>query len=250
MDGQARLGTVVMRRLEIFAALIVLTSCPAVMAEDGKRYAVLVGVKTYRHAGLPHLQYTERDVTELGDLLSKNGFHVTLLTTTVGESSPAMAPTQLNIEAALKETLDVVGKRDLVLVALAGHGLQPTGSIEQYFCPLDANPDTKASLISLAKLSQDMQNTGAGAKMLLVDACRYDPRIIGGRRGVEGDLYKLPPGASKFMAMFSCRAGERSYETEKAGGGHGLFFYYVIEGLKGKAALPDQNDVMWDSLFS
>jgi formylglycine-generating enzyme required for sulfatase activity len=144
--------------------------------------------------------------------------------------------------------LDAVGKHDLILIALAGHGLQPTGSTEQFFCPFDANPDKKANLLSLAKLSSDMQASGAGTKLLLVDACRNDPDPGRGRSGVEGNLYSLPPRASNFMAMFSCSAGQKAYETDKAGGGHGVFFHHVIEGLQGKAVIGDEKDVTWDLL--
>src|SRR5262249_43169614 len=134
------------------------------------------------------------------------------------------------------------------LIALAGHGFQAVGSSEQYFCPSDAKPDTKANLLSLAKLSQDLQESGAGAKVLLVDACRNDPVPGGGRGGVEGNLYSLPPRASNFMAMFACCAGQKAYETDMAGGGHGVFFHQVIEGLKGNAALGDSKEISWDLL--
>jgi hypothetical protein len=36
-----------------------------------RKIAVLVAVKAYNHADLPDLEFTENDVTELGDLLSK-----------------------------------------------------------------------------------------------------------------------------------------------------------------------------------
>jgi formylglycine-generating enzyme required for sulfatase activity len=217
-------------------------------AEEGKRFALLVGVKAYRHAGLEDLQYTEKDVTDLRDVLANSGFQVTLLTTTEGRADPNKAPTKANVDAVLKSMLSSVSKHDLVLVGLAGHGLQPTGSSEQFFCPFDANPDTKANLLSLAKLSQDLQESGAGSKLLLVDACRNDPDPGRGRSGVEGNLYSLPPRASNFMAMFSCCAGQKAYETDKAGGGHGVFFHHVIEGLQGKAAIGDEKDVTWDLL--
>ena len=222
------------------------------VAQDGKRFALLVGVKNYNHSGLDDLQFTERDVTELKKVLEEGGFRVTLLTTTEGKGDPSKAPTKANIDAAISKVLTGVGKHDLVLVALAGHGLQPTGSSEQFFCPFDANPDKKSNLVSLAALSQEMQSSGAGAKLLLVDACRNDPDPGRGRSGVEGNLYRLPPTASNFMAMFSCCAGQKAYETDKAGGGHGVFFFHVLEGLKGAAKDQhgEENEVTWASLSS
>jgi hypothetical protein len=48
-------------------------------------------------------------------------------------------------------------------------------------------------------------------------------------------------------ALFSCAAGQLSHETVKLGGGHGIFFHYVLEGLRGKARTHD-DDVTWDDL--
>ena len=82
----------------------------------------------------------------------------------------------------------------------------------------------------------------------MVDACRNDPDPGRGRSGVVGTRYMLPPGATNFMAMFSCSRGQKAFETEKAGGGHGVFFHHVIEGLHGKAALGGDKEVTWDLL--
>lgn len=48
-------------------------------------------------------------------------------------------------------------------------------------------------------------------------------------------------------ALFSCRAGERAFEHEKLG--HGVFFYLVLEGLKGKAKDAD-GEITFASLAS
>jgi uncharacterized caspase-like protein len=45
--------------------------------------------------------------------------------------------------------------------------------------------------------------------------------------------------------MLSCAPGERSFEHESLR--HGVFFYHVIEGLKG-AAREQGNEVTWFSL--
>jgi TPR repeat protein len=215
-----------------------------------RRFALLVGVSEYRHSELPHLQYTERDATELGKELERSGFKVTLLTTSAGKKDPSSAPTRANVEKAVAALLQNVGREAIVLVGLAGHGLQPEGSAEQFFCPADANPATKANLLPLATLARQMQDSGAGAKLLLVDACRNDPDPGRGRAGVGGNLFSLPPRASNFMALFSCCAGQKAYETERAGGGHGVFFYHVLQGLRGDAKDPYAGEVTWDSLSS
>src|ERR1043165_1002561 len=49
--------------------------------------------------------------------------------------------------------------------------------------------------------------------------------------------------------LFSCKGGQRAYESAKAGGGHGLFFHFVIEGLQGGAA-NDKGLVTWNRLVT
>ncbi len=43
------------------------------------------------------------------------------------------------------------------------------------------------------------------------------------------------------IAFFSCSEGEKAYEHADLK--HGVFFYYVIEALKGAAIAPDQTDI-------
>jgi hypothetical protein len=80
-------------------------------------------------------------------------------------------------------------------------------------------------------------------KVLLVDACRDDPDAArGSRGGITADSVRPPAGVA---ALFSCRAGERAFEHAKLG--HGVFFYHVLEGLKGKAKDAD-NEVTFAGL--
>jgi hypothetical protein len=212
--------------------------------ERPRRIAVLVGVKAYNHAELPDLEFTERDVTELGNLLRQAGYEVTLLTTTEGARDGRRKPTLANIRRELQNAFRNVTKQDTVLIGLAGHGLQPAGAKGSYFCPSDAKPKDVNTLLALAGLIDQMNDSGVGVKLLLVDACRNDPDP-GRGRGVDGSrIEALPKGVA---ALFSCSAGQRSFETKKAGGGHGVFFHFVLEGLRGKAA-KEGGEVTWSRL--
>jgi formylglycine-generating enzyme required for sulfatase activity len=76
-----------------------------------------------------------------------------------------------------------------------------------------------------------------------VDACRDDPAA--GRK-VDVDNVPRPPKGT--AALFSCASGQRAFETDKLGGkGHGLFFHFVLEGLRGEAKNLD-GEVSWDDL--
>jgi TPR repeat protein len=203
-------------------------------AEKGKKHALLVGVRKYDSIKFDTLKYTENDVEELGAILSgRGGFTaVRLLTTTRGEKNKADAPTADNVRAAVKALLAKKTRHNLLLVALAGHGIQAKvkDSDESFFCPADAQLNDTDTLISLTKLVKDLDGCGAGIKLLLADACRNEP---GAGRNVDVDtLPRLPRGTA---ALFSCKSGERAFETAKLGKGHGVFFFHVLQGLRGKA---------------
>jgi hypothetical protein len=223
-------------------ALFVLTVCPTAQAE-GKRYAVVVGVNAYDHSSLSALEYAEADAVDLAALLESRGYTVRLLTGPAGRTDPNKAPTKANIETALKATLDGCKRDDLVLVALAGHGLQFDELPGAHFCPQDAKPfaDRVDTLVSMDWVYKQLEECGAGAKLLLVDACRNDPK--GGRgRGATGAGVPAPRG---LCAVFSCSPGERAFEHKALG--HGVFFHFVLRGLKGKAYDQD-GEVTVDSL--
>jgi hypothetical protein len=214
--------------------------------DGGRKLAFLVGVKEYRHSALSNLDFPENDVTELADILKPLGFQVVVLTTTIGRTNSDLNPTVSNIREQLAKLLEKtsVGKRDLILVGLAGHGLQPDK--EAFFCPMDANPSRLKTLIGLGELLQVLDDSGVGEKLVLVDACRNDPKIRG-RRGIERvDVAALPPQTG---VLLSCAPGEFAFEHKDLGRGHGIFFYHVIEGLKGDPSARDADgEVTWDSL--
>ena len=54
----------------------------------------------------------------------------------------------------------------------------------------------------------------------------------------------MPDGVA---ARFSCRTGQLAYETDRLGKGHGIFFHYVIEGLR-KEAKNRRGEVTWNGL--
>ncbi len=212
------------------AACLVFAAAPAA-AQEGKRYAVLVGVNDYQHPKLEALKYAVNDAAELAAVLEKAGYAVTLLTDDAGKKDPKLAPTKANVEGALKAVAGGCKKGDLLLVGLAGHGLQFEGDADAYFCPSDGRPFKKEAdtLVSLKAVYEGLDGSFAGMKVLLVDACRDDPAA---GRGIGADTAPKPPQG--VAALFSCKAGQQAFEAKEYK--HGVFFYHVLTGLRGEAA--------------
>lgn len=247
--------------LVVVATGLALTQCPTAEADErpGRKLALLVGVKEYDHSLLTQLQFPENDVEELAEILRAQQFQVVLLTTAVGNANPRLNPTAENIQRELTTLLKRVGRRDLIVLGLAGHGIQPLGSDRAYFCPFDGNPTTKAgkekdapnvaafpeTLISIDETLETIGNSGIGQTVLLVDACRNDPGVRG-RRGVDRVRVQALPAET--VVLLSCSPGQFAFEHKSWGkGGHGAFFSQVIEGLRGAAA-DETGRVTWDDL--
>jgi formylglycine-generating enzyme required for sulfatase activity len=229
-------------------------------AAKGKKYALLVGVKDYRHAGLRPLKYTENDVEDLAKILRARGAgfaKVHVLTNTRGARDKGVsAPTAANIRAALEGLLRARGTHDTVLVALSGHGVQlkvkdrrGETRTKGFFCPTDADlfdeviDEAKlgrTSLLSLDWLFARLKRSGAGVKLVLMDACRDE--LAGDKSPLDAETLPRPPRGT--AALFSCSPGQKSHEIPKLR--HGVFFHFVLEGLRGRAKVEDE--VTWDDL--
>jgi formylglycine-generating enzyme required for sulfatase activity len=229
------------RLLRLLPAVLALAVTLPLVGQAGKarpgKFAVLVGINQYDHRKLGRLKYAENDVKGLGRLLAGAGYEVLLLTPAEGAKDAKRKPTKANIEARLKEVLRKCGRGDTALVALAGHGLHFEGQDDSFFCPVEGLPfkDETATLVSLKGIYAEMDKSRAGVRLLLVDACRNDPAAGRGSRGADGDTAPRPP--TGVGALFSCSKGQVSWEHADLK--HGVFFHYVLEGLRGKAKDAD-----------
>src|SRR5690606_3345840 len=94
--------------------------------------------------------------------------HLNTLLGTLDESGEAL------------EAPGLVEKGDLVVVAFSGHGVHLDGT--SYLCPTDTDLEQPSTLISVERIYKQLELSGASVKLVIVDACRNDPR----RRGSKG----------------------------------------------------------------
>jgi formylglycine-generating enzyme required for sulfatase activity len=219
--------------------------------EGGKKLALLVGIdKYYSGSGFSTLPFPQRDVDALARLLVDAGYrpeHVRVLTREKGANDdPRFLPMRDNILQEFRLLVNDRKPSDSLLIALVGHGLTRKVEVKTqdgggngngaersvgFFCPMNADIRDTKSLISLDDLYAALDQSKAGVKVMLVDACRDNP--------TEGNTGTIPfapvPVPPSVAALFSCDDGEVAWEDNDLGGGHGVFFHYVIEGLKGDA---------------
>ena len=217
-----------------------------------RRVALLVGINEYRKRGFIDLKWAENDVAEMEQELRRLGFDKVVVMK--GSSEGELRPTKENIEAQLKGLLADVGKDDIVLVMLSGHGQElkvkvraPDGrEVERddgFYCPVNAVLNEPDTMVSLSYLTDDLLAKWGGKNLVLLDACRdgvvdLDKGVRA--RGVQGRVVSLPEGTA---ILFSCASRQTSLERDELR--HGVFAYSVLETLRAEAG---SGVITWSAL--
>jgi len=209
-------------------------------------YALVVGIAKYKN--LPakaQLQYPDRDAADM---------YSTLISEKAGQFPAEGVHELINEQATLanlKQQLEtwlpsVTGPSDRVFIYFAGHGFISGG--KAYLAPYDMDP-TKIAATSypMDELGQVIGNRIHGKwKVLLTDACHS------GAITPEDDTAQLNKSLldlnSSMFSLTASRDREQSFESSQWGGGHGIFTYYVIQGLRGEADTSGDGVVTADEL--
>jgi tetratricopeptide (TPR) repeat protein len=234
------------RPLSVGLAGLLALALLATAARAETRYALLVGVQKYEKVGLRNLDFPENDVTVLARVLKGHGYRVVLMTRTRGAFDARYMPRSANIRGELRKMLKGCTRADTVLVVFCGHGVQFDRRDEPYFCPMDTDVANRRTLVSLGEVYDELKKSQAGAKLLIADACRNDPLPKGGK-GAQVEAKLLSPTVAghnppeNVVALFSCSTGETALESPDLR--HGVFFYHLIQALRGKGLAADTKDV-------
>lgn len=226
------------------------------------QWAVVIGAGRYESAEVPKLRYTVPDAEGLYQILiGPAGFkreHVLLLT-----DRTERKPTLRNIKWALGTFLARSAKKDdTVLIYFAGHGAPEVDQqgverdgLAKYLVPIDADPDDLYSTaLPMDELQTIFNRIEAERVVVFLDACYSG--AAGGRTFASkktramnvDDLFLERLTRSKGRAILTAsRAAEVSLELPDLG--HGVFTYYLIQGLKGAADLNHDGIVTLQELY-
>ncbi|MGD1046165.1 MAG: caspase family protein [Bacteroidota bacterium] len=206
-------------------------------------WAVVVGVSEYKSAGIPSLKYADKDAEALANFLRRpegGGYDSDHMRVLLNKDA-----TLANVREGLINFLNQAIDMDLVVIYFAGHGApEPARPQNMYLLTYDSDP---ASLGTSAFPMWDIQTVLAryiSAKRVVVftDACHSGGISVNfATRGLGSaepnlvnqylaDLSKTKEGIVVFTAS---AAGEVSQEFPEFS--HGVFTYYLLEGLEGKA---------------
>jgi hypothetical protein len=212
-------------------------------ASGPQSWAVIVGVSEYKNPGIPSLKYADKDAEALAEFLRRpegGGYDSDHMRVLLNQDA-----TLANVKDALINFLNQAIDMDLVFIYFAGHGApEPARPQNIYLLTQDSDPN---ALGTTAFPMWDIQTVLAryiNAKRVIVfsDACHSGNISVNfATRGVGvteqnlvnqylTDLSKSKQGVVVFTASAS---GEVSQEFPEMN--HGVFTYYLLEGLEGKA---------------
>jgi hypothetical protein len=219
-------------------------------------WAVVVGINDYSR--IRKLKYAVNDARAFYDLLVQ-----------ANQIPPENVFLMVNGQANLKQLRSILctrlknkaGKDDMVIIYFAGHGaterdmMSPDGDgLEKYLLPYDADPnDLYSSALPMREIAHIFHRIRSERLIFIVDACYSG--ASGGRTmsisGVRANLSdafleRIAGGKGKIIITASS-ANEVSTEDENLQ--HGVFTYYLLEGLKGRADADNDGLITVDEAY-
>lgn len=205
----------------------------------GKSYAMIIGISNYKH--IRPLSFADSDAGLFKEYLQARG---------VG-NIPDDRMLYLVNEQATSANFWVkgmawlrsknLGPGDRLYIYLAGHG-DAINQDEYFFLTYDCNPaGDKNNYIVTGSIQLYNLKSRIGELSrknveiyLIMDACRTN-ELPGGEDGQQILNSAISERKAGEVIMLATGAGQESMEDATIGSGHGLFTYYLIDGLSGLA---------------
>ncbi|MBL0154124.1 MAG: tetratricopeptide repeat protein [Chitinophagaceae bacterium] len=209
-------------------------------------FAMIMGISSYKY--VRPLTYADKDAEMFRDYLKSPGG---------GKVSEDNIFCLLNEQALLANFYQKgfqwlkakqLQKGDRLFIYLAGHG-DAIDEDQFFYLAYDCNPagDKNNYLvggaIQLFNLKKKIANeTAKGVEVFFImDACRSN-ELPGGTEGQNFLNAAISEKRAGEIIMLATGAGQESLEDASIGNGHGLFTYYLIDGLNGNADSIDHDN--------
>jgi Caspase domain len=222
---------------------IITRQTPAPTRPAGRKYALIVGISQYKNStrGIRNLEYADVDARAVYNFLQQpeaGGFARENMLLLMNEQATLAGMRQALTSFIAKPTAD-----DLLVIFVAAHGApDPATPQNLYVIAYDtAVPDMAETALAMADLRRFIeQNIKCKRVILLLDTCHSAGLATDATRDLGNNLTNLY--LEKLLYQEEGRAiitssdvNEPSHESERWGNGHGVFTYYLLQGLKGEA---------------
>jgi len=227
------------------------------LVDQGKIWAVVIGISKYQH--VQSLKYGDKDALAVYDyLISRVGVPKDQVTLLINEQA-----TLTNLKRVLgTELRRKAGQKDTVIIYYAGHGAPESDStsadddgMEKYLVPHEGDPkDLYTTGLPMREVETILARLAAERVIFITDAC-YSGATAGrtfqtaSRRATVSDAFLARLSKAKGrIVMTASRASEISEERDNLG--HGVFTYYLLEGLRGSADVDGDGIISVDEAYN
>lgn len=235
-------------------------STHALETGEAKLWSLLIGVNAYQDDNLPSLRFSASDCQGLGEALTEATQGFPRKESIVHHDFGFRPPTLEAVRESLKQIVAAAKPEDTILLYFSGHGVLDRDSEQVVLCLADTNKDDLHHTgLKLPEVLELLGNSSVHSQMLWLDACHSGDVTLRGAKGEARDSVVLNPTARLeqvlrkraaqsrgFYALLSCDQKQRSWEFPELK--HGLFTYYLMEGLRGEAA-DSQGIIEADGLY-
>jgi uncharacterized caspase-like protein len=210
---------------------------------DTEFYGLLIGINYDTNPDVTTLKYCEADAASMRDSLVQRGWNAAELTTLYGP-----AATKSAIMNELTNMVTQAEQKDYILVYFSGHGTtvadtngDESDGTDEALVPVDYVPLTGTPLVTDDELAAIFSSCKTTKGVIIVDSC-YSGGIVNRSMSATGIRVKYIEGVrskgsgggsdltiTSLPVMTASAQNEESVELDSLG--HGLFTYYLIQGL-------------------
>ncbi|MCH8047391.1 MAG: caspase family protein, partial [Planctomycetes bacterium] len=214
----------------------------------GRKWAVVVGVNFYLDRTIPSLKYAVADAELIAEtLVKKCGYDKDNLLVLTDKQPETLKPGLINLQAEMPRFLSKPAAGDTVFVFFSGHGFTDKGG-QTYLAPRDCRRKALAlSALRVDQVSNWLKQCKAKRKILVLDCCHAGGKNIEATGSSSEQISEAFRDAAGLITLASCKRDEKSFEWEEKR--HGLFTYFLVEGLSGAADVDKNRIVDSDELY-
>lgn len=218
-------------------------------------WVLAVGVSQYQDPRI-NLRHADHDALRIAQMLElQEGVLFQEVATKVLVNEQA---TRANIITQMSDFLGQAAPKDVILIFMAGHGLQARQTGTYYFVPHNANIENLAyEGLSMHDFDEAVKRLSVNVDklMLWMDTCHSGAATVAARgMSVGEDLTAALEQASGQYVLSASKAGEESLEDDSfrlpgEDRAHGAFTFSLLRGMRGEP--QDTAKVIWlGDLFS
>jgi uncharacterized caspase-like protein len=227
----------------------------------GKTWLAVIGISNYREPSIGDLDFAKDDAVAVEVYYRRIGIPKDQIIELVDEDA-----TLASIKRALGTELvkDATNPEDTVILYFAGHGEMEvdrssadSDGYSKYLLPHDANPaDLFGSALSMEELSRILQRLRPERVVLIIDSCfsgsaggrtPFEPNAAS--RGVISEQFLSRMATTGKGRVILTASGGREVAGESTEWRHGIFTYFLLEGLRGAADMDHDGRIDVDEIY-